>query len=212
MTFSYIYLHALYSEEEESRKKFSDELKFFEEHLIEGHISVDKQGVFSYNFKSEQGRVPMYLASSMINEVAPLVLAITSHGYFQRLIIDEIEASLHPQKQLELVRFLNRLNNKGMQLIVSTHSDTFVSKLNNLYILAEATKIHGDDILKQFNLQKEDLIMPENLFVYEFTKQKNDKFVVKEIVAKEKLGYQFDLFTESAIHLYDEAMRLGDIQ
>lgn len=201
-----------FSEGEASKKKYHEELAFFEEFLIEGHISVDKQGGLSYDFKSENRRVPMYLASAMINEVVPIVLAITAENGYGRLIIDEVEASLHPQKQLELVRFLNRLNNKGMQLIISTHSDTFVSKLNNLYILAEATKTYGYEILKQFNLQKEDLILPENLFVYEFTEQKNGKFVVKEIVAKEKTGYQFDLFTESAIHLYDEAMKLGDIQ
>lgn len=65
----------------------------------------------------------MYMASSMVNEIAPIVLALTDSRAYGRLIIDEIEASLHPQKQLELVRFLNRLSNKGIQLILSTHSD-----------------------------------------------------------------------------------------
>jgi len=201
-----------YSEQENRKATFSDELRFFEEHLIEGHISVDKQGVFSYDSKSRNSKVPMYLASSMINEVAPLVLAITSQRAYNRLIIDEVEASLHPQKQLELVRFLNRLNNRGIQLIISTHSDTFVSKLNNLYILAEATKEYGDEILEKFNLEKEDLISPERLSVYEFVNKPNRKSVVKEITANKKTGYQFDLFTESAMHLYDEATQLGEMK
>jgi predicted ATPase len=81
------------------------------------------------------------LVSSMINEVAPLALAISSTRRYNCLIIDEVEASLHPQKQLELVRFLNRLNNKNMSLIVSTHSDTFVSKANNLYLQVSLMKI-----------------------------------------------------------------------
>lgn len=199
-----------YSEQEEERKRYSEELTFFEEHLIEGHINVDKQGVFSYSVKDENDRVPMYLASSMINEVAPLVLAITSQNRYERLIIDEVEASLHPQKQLELVRFLNRLNNKGMQLIVSTHSDTFVSKLNNLYVLSEMVKTNGYDILEQFSLEKEDLVSPEKLFVYEFVNQPNGKSIVKEIKADKKMGYQFDLFTASALHLYEEATKLGE--
>ena len=107
-------------------KRFQKELDFFEEHIIEGRINVDKQGIFSYSSKDKKDKVPMYLASSMINEVAPLILAITSQNAYGRLIIDEVEASLHPQKQLELVRFFNRLNNNGMQLMISTHSDTFV--------------------------------------------------------------------------------------
>lgn len=201
-----------YTEEEDIREKFSDELTFFEEHLIEGHISVNKQGVFSYNSKYENESVPMYLASSMINEVAPLVLAIESQNAFDRLIIDEVEASLHPQKQMELVRFLNRLNNKGMKLILSTHSDTFVSKLNNLYILSELVKKNGVDILKQFNLEKEDLVEPEKMFVYEVVNKTNGKSIVREIKGNEETGYQFDLFTDSAMHIYDEAVKIGEIQ
>ena len=154
----------------------------------------------------------MYLASSMINEVAPLVLAITSKRMFKRLIIDEAEASLHPQKQLELVRFFNRLNNNGMKLIISTHSDTFVSKLNNLYLLSEMVKINGEDILKQFELEKEDLISAENLYVYEVVNKSNGKSVVNEINADKNTGYRFDLFTRSAIHIYEEATKLGELQ
>ena len=87
----------------------------------------------------------MYLASSMINEIAPLYLAITSsRDRFRRLIIDEIESSLHPEKQMELVRFLNRLYNLKFEFIISTHSDTFVSKLNNLCLMAEYTKISNN--------------------------------------------------------------------
>ena len=201
-----------YLKNEDICKQFKEELIFFEEHLIEGHISVNKQEGFAYRSKNEIDKVPMYLASSMINEVAPLVLALTSQNAYNRLIVDEVEASLHPQKQLELVRFLNRLNNKGMKLILSTHSDTFVSKLNNLYVLSEIVKIKGEGILKHFNLEKEDLIATENLFVYEVINQPNGKSIVNEIKGNPKTGYPFDLFASSAIHIYDEAMKLGEIQ
>ena len=194
------------------KTKTSKELIFFEEHLIEGHISLNKQEGLFYNSKNENEKVPMYLASSMINEVAPLVLAITSKRMFKRLIIDEAEASLHPQKQLELVRFFNRLNNNGMKLIISTHSDTFVSKLNNLYLLFEMVKINGEDILKQFELEKEDLISAENLYVYEVVNKSNGKSVVNEINPDKNTGYQFDLFTRSAMHIYEEATKLGELQ
>ena len=208
----YEFLRFLQTYSENENKRFSKELIFFEEHLIEGHISLNKQEGLFYNSKNENGKVPMYLASSMINEVAPLVLAITSSEMYNRLIIDEAEASLHPQKQLELVRFFNRLNNSGMKLIVSTHSDTFVSKLNNLYLLSEMVKANGDDILKQFDLEKEDLVSAENLYVYEIVNKSNGKSVLNEIKAVKNVGYQFDLFTRSAMHIYEEATRLGELQ
>ena len=201
----------MYLEDEDKKEQYKEELQFFEEHVIEGHINAEKHGILSYTSKAQKdSRIPMYLASSMINEVAPIILAITSKHYFKRLIIDEVEASLHPQKQLELVRFFNRLNNKGMQLMISTHSDTFVSKLNNLYILSERVKANGEDILKKFNLEKADLIDTTNLFVFEFRNLENGKSVVNEIKPDKKMGYQFDLFTESAMQLYDEAVKIGE--
>lgn len=202
-----------YSEDDEEKIKYVNELLFFEENLIEGHINVGKQGTLSYEPKKMGIRVPMYLASAMVNEVAPLILAITGRNRYERLIIDEVEASLHPEKQQELVRFLNRLNNKGMKLIVSTHSDTFVSKLNNLYILSEYINTNQENkMMEILGLEKDDLIHTNNLFVYEFINQPNGKSIAREIKADKKLGYQFDLFTRSAVQIYEEAVKLGEIQ
>lgn len=36
-----------------------------------------------------------------------------------------------------MVKLLNRLNNKGIRLLVSTHSDTMVTKINNLLLLSQ---------------------------------------------------------------------------
>lgn len=202
-----------YTESEDKREMYKNELSFFEDHIIEGHISVNKQGNFSYQEKDDSNAVPMHLASAMINEVAPLELALTSEMLYRRLIIDEVEASLHPQKQLQFVRFLNRMNNRGVKLIISTHSDTFVSKLNNLYVLAEvARKKKDDEILQKFHLQRKDLIQPESLFVYEFVLQSNGKSVVKEIAPNSEAGFQFELFAKSAMELYEESLRLGEVQ
>lgn len=202
-----------YSEYENLRKELKDELHFFEDKLIEGHISVDKQQSFLYCSKEDGNMIPMYLASSMINEMAPMAMAVLSENFYNRVIIDEAEASLHPEKQMELVRFLNRMNNKGMKLIISTHSDTFVSKMNNLYILSQYVNRTADtSVLKQFGLETDDLIRPEMMHVYEFVIQPNGKSIVKEIEGNEKTGYQFDLFTGSAMQLYGEALKLGEMQ
>ena len=121
-----------YTEDERIKKKFEKELEFYDNNIIEGHINAKTQQGLAYNANSGEA-VPMYLASAMVNEVAPIYLATTSTSFYDRFIIDEIEASLHPEKQMELVRFLNRLYNKGKSFVISTHSDTFVSRINNLY-------------------------------------------------------------------------------
>ena len=188
-------------------------LQFYENNIIDGHISINEQGNIAYAAKDSKINVPMYLASSMINEIAPLYLAITSSGKrFRRLIIDEIESSLHPEKQMELVRFLNRLYNLKFEFIISTHSDTFVSKLNNLCLMAEYTKRTGDKAaLKKLHLEESDLVCADNLCVYEFVNKENGKSMVIEVPFNDKLGYQFDLFTDSALKLYNEATQIQEI-
>lgn len=210
----YQYLRFLqtYSEWRYRLQNYKDEIEFFEEKLIEGHITANKQNGFSFDSKTDHVSVPMYMASSMINEIAPFVLALSSATMYNGFIIDEIEASLHPQKQLELVRFLNRLSNRGIKLILSTHSDTFASKVNNLYILSNYFKQNkGKGILEKMGLEKEDLMSPDKLFVYEFVNQPNGKSIAKEIPGDSKAGFQFDLFTDSAMHLYNEALEIGEI-
>ncbi len=136
-TYEFLRFLQMYSESKDKKEVFKKELQFFEDHVIDGHINIDNQKIFFYCSQNDAYETPMYLASSMINETAPIAMAVMSAGHYTRLVIDEIEASLHPEKQLELVRFLNRIYRKGMSLIVSTHSDTFVSKMNNLYLLSK---------------------------------------------------------------------------
>lgn len=70
--------------------------------------------------------------------------------------------------------------------------------------------LRGEDILKKFNLEKADLLDAANLYVFEFRNLANGKSIVNEIKPDEKMGYQFDLFTESAMQLYDEAVKIGE--
>lgn len=153
----------------------------------------------------------MYVASSMINEIAPFTLALMGGKKYERFVIDEVETSLHPSKQQELVRFFSRLNKKGLKLILSTHSDTFVSKLNNLYILSNyVAQGKSSDILSKLDLSESDLINLDDLSVYEFIKAENGKYQAKEITGNPQAGYQFDLFTDSVMKLYEEACQVGD--
>ena len=104
---------------------------------------------------------------------------------------------------------MNRLSNKGMKLILSTYSDAFASKVNNLYILSEYIAQNKDsDRIKKMGLENEDLIDPRKVFVYEFINQPAGKSMVKEIIGDPTTGFQFDLFTDSALHLYNEALKL----
>lgn len=201
-----------YSLDEKQMEHFQKEIQFYNEKIIDGHITTDGQNGFQYSNRLGMENVPMYLTSSMINEVAPLFLAMTSKNNYERFIIDEVEASLHPEKQRELVRLLNRLYNSGRKFIISTHSDTFVNKLNNLAILSNYVHNNDDEnVLNQFEVDKTDLIKIDDLYVYEFVRTENGQCEVHEKVFNSKYGYQFDLFTQSALTIYNEAVKLEEL-
>lgn len=50
-------------------------------------------------------------------------------------MIDEPELNLHPSNQRVIARFLAKLVNSGIRVIVSTHSDYFVKEINSLIML-----------------------------------------------------------------------------
>lgn len=198
----------VFSEDERSREAFQDELQFFEDHVINGHISADKQRTFLYKSKGDETEVPMYLASSMINEVAPIAMAISGGQNFDRFIIDEVESSIHPEKQFELVRFFNRLIRKRKRLIISTHSDTFVSKMNNLYILSCYQKRLYEsiaDIRERMGLEAKEqdiFAAPDFIKDLDFLRDldpKGHELLVKKIEEIQILGKKLSLTSQDLI-------------
>ncbi len=88
--------------------------------------------------RTSEGQFPMARASSMLSELAPLLLVLKSPLlYVDHLTIDEPEAHLHPEMQIRLASFLAELVNSGLRVVLTTHSDFFVTQFNNMMRLAE---------------------------------------------------------------------------
>ena len=67
----------------------------------------------------------LFLAAEM------LLLDTQDVGSLRLALIEELEAHLHPQAQLRLIEYLQTTyDNKGVQIIISTHSPTLASKIN----------------------------------------------------------------------------------
>jgi AAA15 family ATPase/GTPase len=82
--------------------------------------------------------VPMYLASSSVNQLSSLYLYLKYWAREQNnfLIIDEPEENLHPQNQLKLTDLLlqfGQMNNN--RLLITTHSPLITEHINNYLIL-----------------------------------------------------------------------------
>lgn len=206
-----------YSYKEKVAKKNEQILSFIFQHVIDGTIS-ENGDLTTYIPKGEKKEIPIFVASSMVNEVVPVVKALTDSDEVNFVFYDEVETSLHPLKQIEMVKLLNRLNNKGIRLIVSTHSDTMATKINNLLLLSYANL--DFDATKQLlenngiSIEKEDLLQSKNIHVYQFLNDEHGQSTVEELEFNKVpyTGFDFTLFNDSTMNLFEEAKIVMGIQ
>jgi len=88
---------------------------------------------FVYRPRESQADIRLTRASSMVTELAPIVLflrGIISRG--DMLIIEEPEAHLHPAAQTIMAGVLARLVREGVRVVVTTHSDWMLKEIGNL--------------------------------------------------------------------------------
>lgn len=187
----------------EEQKKI---LEFIEQHVIDGKI-IEVGDTTFYRENGTEATTPLYVSSSMVNEITPLIKMITNSQKYNYIFYDEIETCLHPLKQVEMARLLNRLNNSGLKMIISTHSDTMASNINNLLLLSRGL-YKGDELerkLKQSHLESDDLLKSQDVHVYQFINQDNITQVSElEFSEIPFTGYDFSLFNENAKNIYTE--------
>ena len=69
----------------------------------------------------------------MVSELAPVVLYLRHVIQIgDTLIIEEPEAHLHPEKQVQFVQFLARAVRAGIRVVMTTHSEWVLEELTNL--------------------------------------------------------------------------------
>ena len=88
---------------------------------------------FVYCPKGTEGEIRLSRASSMVSELASLVLFMrTTIGRGDTVIIEEPEAHLHPAAQTAMAKALARLVRAGVRVVVTTHSDWLLKEIGNL--------------------------------------------------------------------------------
>jgi energy-coupling factor transporter ATP-binding protein EcfA2 len=145
-------------------------------------------------FRPAQGdTLEIPIASSMVKELAPLVLYLR---YLARpgelLIIDEPEMNLHPEAQVKIIEFLAILVNAGLHVLITTHSPYMVDHLLNLRKASEHT--NQETICDKFFLRTRDAFISQRKSVVYLIDQGKIKNMLDEPLEEDKQEEEEDTF------------------
>ena len=132
------------------------------EAMMDAYYKVTKDEIQFISKKRGKNRfvIPLHLASSSAQGLSDLYFYLKHRAApGQILIIDEPESHLSPSNQILMARLLVFCVNKGLKVLITTHSDYIVKEINNLIILhtnfekkEEFLEIHKKDYTENDHL------------------------------------------------------------
>ena len=186
--------------------KLSNYADKIEKTVLEGKVLIENSEYgdtpsFFFQENSTGRSIPLIIASSMVTEVAPIILYLRYLVHESNiLIIEEPEAHLHPTKQVEFTRQLASLIQKGVRIIITTHSEWILEALGNI---VQVSKLPEEE---RNGLPSEDFALErDQVGVWLFKSKKRPKgSVVKEIEIDGDSGNFPVDYSEVMEALYDE--------
>lgn len=156
-------------------------IDYIERNMTKGNLKVKKDmvPVIQYYPEGTDKEIPLYVASSIVAEISPLVLLFKSDINFKTLVIEEPEAHLHPELQQKMAQLIINLVNCGIQVWITTHSDTMLQHMNNMLKL-KANK-QGSELMKEYGYQKNDLLDVKDVSMYQFADVESGKSKLEKL-------------------------------
>ena len=197
-----------------SVKKVADQM---ERNILHGSIKSENSEASHYPqflYKQNGLEIPLLGCSSMVTELAPIVLFLKHRvEKGDLLIIEEPEAHLHPEAQRKIAETVVRLVRAGVRVMVTTHSDYFLDQLAN-HVRLSYLQGKQEAFLKFKNwpvsrmlllayLQKE-----EEIGAYAFKPQGKGGTVVERLRFDKETGFSPEDHNKVSSDLYNETVEI----
>ena len=183
--------------------------KHIETDIMRGDVQLDKSATqypaFGYRPNGWSTDLPLVRASSMVSELAPLVLyARYLLEPNDLVIIEEPEAHLHPAMQAEVTRALARSVRRGLRVVITTHSEWVLEVLGNL---VQLSALPQED---RSGLPGEDCALsPDQVGIWLFDQRGEQGGVtLKEVELDAESGLYATDFDDVSQALYNDSARI----
>ncbi|MFD1886354.1 AAA family ATPase [Paenibacillus wenxiniae] len=180
---------------------YNSEQLFLNTEILKGNLNKNEYNQFVFTPLGSQVQYPLHVTSSLISELAPLSIFLSSDNDPDLWIIEEVEAHLHTEMQLKMARFLFRLVNKDKAIWITTHSDTLAQQINNLLTIAQRND--KDNLLDKLNYSEQDIISDLDL-VHAYQFENVDDHTVITKLELGPYGFEMKTFNDTLEQLIKE--------
>ena len=155
---------------------------------------------FAYKPDGWSDEVFLMNASSMVSELAPIVLYLrnlVSPGC--TLIIEEPESHLHPAMQVELTEQIAKIVDSGINVIITTHSEWVLEKLANI---VKRSEIVDNSLSSSDN---EEIVLHQGqvgVWLFKPNEKRNGSTITE--IQLDESGLYLSGFDEVAIELHND--------
>ena len=184
-------------------KKYTEIIEYIEKNMTKGNLSIKKDmlPVIKYQPEGSDKEIPLYVASSIVSEISPLLLVLKSGINFKAMIIEEPEAHLHPELQQKMARLIINMVNLGIPVWITTHSDTILQHITNMMKLKNPER--SVELQQEYGYKKTDLLGKEDIQMYQFVTENSRKTRLISLEAT-KYGFVVPTFNDALEKIVDE--------
>jgi len=173
-------------------------------------VDIEDESLFNeiiYKDIKNENKISSKLLSTSIHKMS--VFSIYLKYVLKKgdlLIIEELEAHLHPKNQRIFIKYIIRAINQELRVMFTTHSDYIINQINNFITLNNIPK----EELNELGYEKRDILDFNDVNIYNF-KMNDDNSYCSERIEINEYGFVEDNFSKISTELYDETITIDNL-